>query len=675
MWVQFFIDFALLLFLIYVPGMLLTAIFRMPALLRFSLAPIIAIVAYEMFAVVFQKVGISASFVSIALPTIIAGVIMWMVSHFLKRVRSTNCATGENPIYRWHLLALYVLVGVALGLVFFVKPLDGSNVFLQAWDNAFHLNAIKCFVDSGNYSTLAVTVHMGADPNPGTYYYPAAYHMLCAMIVDLTSSSIATCVNAANFAFACVVFPIGMYCFLERSIGFNRTAVLVGSVIAPSFVSFPWSFLIYGPLFPNLASMSIMLPAFAVAMDLFDAKTGMVERIKSGILLLISIVALGVTQPNSIFAAIVILLPYVCAEVRLLLRGRVGRFVSEKKGLYYILCVLFALALWSIFYVLPPLHAPYTMNWAAFASHTQALCNVLFIGYVRPQASLILALLVLAGSVGVVKRKSCCWMLVSYAALGLMLVVGESTEGFFKTFLTGLWYTDQYRIAAMVGLAATPLACLGAAWCMEGLKEWHGRISSILALNKPHEAARNIIVAVAVLLLFVPCFSIPGVLSIETPFGALRNDVAHLYSASGSNVLDSQEIQFLEESAQAIAGDDGIVINQAFDGSVYAYGLTGMNTYYRLYGEVWSSDETDESKCIRTNLSELATNDSVRSAVESIGAKYLLVLDYGKGDTGEGSLQYYVANDWIGVNAVNDSTPGFEVVLAKDDMRLYRLVY
>ena len=180
---------------------------------------------------------------------------------------------------------------------------------------------------------------------------------------------------------------------------------------------------------------------------------------------------------------------------------------------------------------------------------------------------------------------------------------------------------------------------------------------------------------VAVLLLFVPCFSIPGVLSIETPFGALRNDVAHLYSASGSNVLDSQEIQFLEESAQAIADDDGIVINQAFDGSVYAYGLTGMNTYYRLYGEVWSSDETDESKCIRTNLSELATNDSVRSAVESIGAKYLLVLDYGKGDTGEGSLQYYVANDWIGVNAVNDSTPGFEVVLAKDDMRLYRLVY
>ena len=188
MWVQFFIDFALLLFLIYVPGMLLTAIFRMPAPLRFSLAPIISIVAYEMFAVVFQKVGISASFVSITLPTIIAGVIMWMISHFLKRARSTNCATGENPIYRWHLLALYVLVGVSLGLVFFVKPLDGSNVFLQAWDNAFHLNAIKCFVDSGNYSTLAVTVHMGADPNPGTYYYPAAYHMLCAMIVDLTNS-------------------------------------------------------------------------------------------------------------------------------------------------------------------------------------------------------------------------------------------------------------------------------------------------------------------------------------------------------------------------------------------------------------------------------------------------------------------------------------------------------
>lgn len=675
MWVQFFIDFALLLFLVYVPGTLLAAIFRMPAPLRFSLAPIISIVAYEMLAIIFQKVGISASFVSIALPTFIASVVVWAISHFLKRAKSTDRATGEAPGYRWHLLALYAFVGVALGLVFFVKPLDGSNVFLQAWDNAFHLNAIRCFVDSGNFSTLAVTVHTGANPNPGTYYYPAAYHMLCAMIVNLTNSSIATCVNAANFAFACVVFPIGMYCFLERAIGFNRTAVLAGSIIAPSFVSFPWSFLIYGPLFPNLASMSIMLPAFAVAMDLFGAKAGASERIKSGILLLISIVALGVTQPNSVFAAIVILLPYVCVEVRLLLQGRGVRFASEKKGLYYALCVLLALALWAIFYVLPPLHAPYTMNWASFASRTQALCNVLFIGYVRPQASLILALLVLAGSVGVVKRKSCCWMLVSYVVLGLMLIVGESTEGFLKTFLTGLWYTDQYRIAAMVGLAATPLACLGAAWCMESLKKWHGRISSILASNKSYEAVRNVIVVASALLLFVPCFSIPGILNIETPFGALRNDVAHLYSASAPNVLDSQEIQFLEESAQAISGDDGAVINQAFDGSAYAYGLTGMNTYYRLYGEVWSSSETNESKCIRKNLNELATNDSVRSAVESIGAKYLLVLDYGKGDTGEGSLQYYVANDWTGINAVNDSTPGFEVVLAKDDMRLYRLVY
>ena len=59
-----------------------------------------------------------------------------------------------------------------------------------------------------------------------------------------------------------------------------------------------------------------------------------------------------------------------------------------------------------------------------------------------------------------------------------------------------------------------------------------------------------------------------------------------------------------------------------------------------------------------------------------MGAKYLMLLDYGRGETGEGYLmQNYFKNDWVGLNSIDDNTLGFEVVLARDDMRLYKLKY
>lgn len=674
MWIQFFIDFALLLFLIYVPGVMFGAVFRISAVLRFACAPIISIAAYEVLAIVYEKIGIVASFTAVALPVLFASIVFCVAVLAIRREKNETNSKAQTASYSWWLLVAYALVGVAVGMVFFVKPLDGSDTFLQAWDNAFHLNAIRCFLDSGNYSTLAVTIHSTIGPNSGTYYYPAAYHMLCAMIVDATGGSIPTCVNAVNFAFASVVFPAGMYCFIERASGFCRTSVYAGIFLTSAFVSYPWTFLVFGPLFPNLASMAIMPPALVAAMDLFAAHVTPFGRLQSFLLLVISIFAFGVTQPNAVFTAIVILLPFVFSELRVIARERGMRLANIGIMPYCALCAACMVGLWWIFYIMPPLHAPYTMNWAAFTTRVQAFANVLFVAYIRPQASLVLALLVLVGCVGAIKRKCSVWMVVSYGIVCFMLIVGESTEGIVKTFLTGLWYTDQYRIAAMVGLAATPLACMGAAWGLEWLKGWYGCVSEKLALRSTYNKVRNTSIVVAILILFTPCFSIPGIAKFDTPFGSLRKDVAQLYSATSQNALDAQERGFLEDVARVIP-DDSLVINQAFDGSIYAYALTGLNTYYRAFGEAPSEGEANESKIIRNSLNELASNCSVQEAVEDLGAKYLLVLDYEKGDTAEGHSNYYVPSSWKGINDVSDETPGFEIVLAKGDMRLYRLNY
>ena len=77
-------------------------------------------------------------------------------------------------------------------------------------------------------------------------------------------------------------------------------------------------------------------------------------------------------------------------------------------------------------------------------------------------------------------------------------------------------------------------------------------------------------------------------------------------------------------------------------------------------------------------MDEIAFDPEVRDAAERAGIRYVLLLDQGYGENlvGDGATVYthgYEKKDWGGVTGVTDETPGFETILAEDDMRLYRI--
>ena len=102
--------------------------------------------------------------------------------------------------------------------------------------------------------------------------------------------------------------------------------------------------------------------------------------------------------------------------------------------------------------------------------------------------------------------------------------------------------------------------------------------------------------------------------------------------------------------------------------------MDGLNVYYRYLRTYGGDDETGESKLIRTRLDELASNDEVREAVRNVGGSYVLQLDQGKGEASPRLFTYENGKNWQGLESIDDDTPGFEVVLARDDMRLYKIV-
>mgnify|MGYP000497450773 CR=1 FL=1 len=78
---------------------------------------------------------------------------------------------------------------------------------------------------------------------------------------------------------------------------------------------------------------------------------------------------------------------------------------------------------------------------------------------------------------------------------------------------------------------------------------------------------------------------------------------------------------------------------------------------------------------IRGHLDEIEDRADVRNAVAQIGATYFLQLDADGGN--EKTMMYHADNFppnlTNGMDDIDSSTPGFELVMQKDDMRLYKI--
>ena len=119
--------------------------------------------------------------------------------------------------------------------------------------------------------------------------------------------------------------------------------------------------------------------------------------------------------------------------------------------------------------------------------------------------------------------------------------------------------------------------------------------------------------------------------------------------------------------------DGAIVLNEPNDGSAFAYGIDGLEVYYRITDGYDEEEETERSATIREGLYRISEDEAVQEAVSSINARYLLQLDQADWEKESKYLFSYYTDVWEGIDLIDDSTPGFEVVLSSGDMRLYRI--
>lgn len=690
MWPTFLFAYLLLVAMM-IPFTLMGKICGFSWVASICLAPVCGIALIAVSGITLCAFSIRTGLIGICLVSYLFALILFCI---LRGCRSSGAqlsvlyADTKNSFIA---LSVFLSVAALFYLIFFVKPLDGPSSFIQFSDNASHLSRIETMAKDGYFSTIKTGIEpidfsLGTDAVKNIHrgYYPAGFHILSALVVIAFSTSAVLAENVVLFFFLSIVYPLSFFIFYK--VIFDRGEMIAAGLLAMvAFMAFPLSLITYGPLFPTMVS-GVCLPFAAASFILaFDCRGNVTFDIKPLIIFFVACFALFALQPNTIFALAVLLLPYCCHYLYLLGSGASNRpYKPARRFLYPFLFVLFAGIVWSAAYVSPMFHSVVSFTWEKLLTPTEAILSVfdLSLRWGFPQA--ILGVFVLLGFLKLCFDPNRRWLCVAYALMAAIYIVGISTEGFWKHFLAGFWYTDPYRTAACVALFAIPIASVGIGYliflldsllrgvfCVKGRKE--DKIFTILS--------RVAVLAICFFLIsqdrYQP-FSNPvnqfqqiGV-GETCALSAMHKNLEHLNRPGEDALLNSEEIEFLSE-VKTVVGNE-IVLNNPYDGSVFAYPLKDISTYYKGF----DVPKSDADWLIRAHINRYSCDADLDASIEATSASFLLLLDTGNyipisKDAAWSKYVVYPVGDWKGFeNALKDGIDA-ELVLSKGKCRLYRI--
>lgn len=661
----------LMLLVLYAPGWMVFLSARFAALPALVLAPTVSVTWMCIAGIVYDAAGIPANIVTVFAPLAIAAVAAVALRRLRGHDEKPSHRLGENLTVP--AACLYVAVGaVSCALLYLYQRTDMSS-FIYQWDNDTHLGVIRAFADSQKMSTLHVSSYLTfgdlpADPFGNTSsYYPAAFHELCALIVLARNVTAPLAVNASIAVMGAVIFPLSMSLFVSELFDDDRVALYSGAVLCGLFPAMPYAGTFYGPVYPNIFAVSLLPVGLALAFRLMRDRES--RRPSTFVVLLVTLIALAFVHPNALFSLGVICVPTLTVQVA---REERAKGASGLRSFVIGALVLLAfVVLWGILFIAPPLRGVVTGQFVPTTTVGNAIRSMFLflpssflqtIGGGQP----ILFVLVAVGIVADIVKRRFPGLVATYVLLQVMCIIATSTFNLFKQILTGFWYTDSNRLAAILAIVSIALAAEGVSWIAEGVRNLMARKPR----RKTVDAVATVVTATAVLLVVV----LEGYGIFPNEGGTLARLQYTLNGAYGDwNAYTVNERGAVRE-LKGIVGDD-IVANSTYDGSLFAYGSDDVHMLYRFNDNLYDIDgkATDiaDAQLIRTKLNEIAANPEVKAAAERLGVRWVAQLDTTHAI--QEANGFYHAEDWAGIESVDDNTPGFQPAYQNGYVKLYKI--
>lgn len=660
MWGLFVYDVIWTAVLLYIPGYYALRMVGVRSALALGFSPLLALLSLSAVTHVASSLMLSLPSLALIGSSVVLTFALSLCMRFVIRRWPIHSSFNAPDLRQ---IGLAIGAGLVIGFIFFILPLDGAGSFYQENDNIAHLEVVKRFLETGLFD------------EGGSYLtsYPSLWRTVAATVASQGSGNVTVAVNAVNFVITAVLFPISGLIYLASFIG-ERNILRLSPLLVLSFVVFPWGFLYFGPLYPNLIGYSVL----PLAMALVVYACGSVDLKSFFCLFACFLGACAVllrAHPSSIFVGVVVMSPYIVYRLNEILAAK-----SVRPSARYSLIVVFIgsmIGLWTLLYTSPMFHGVVTFDWAPYTGKVQAVANVLFLGLTKSSAvQLSLSLLVLIGAMYCLVMRRWRWLLCSHLLVSLIYIACVSFPVCLQHFFAGFWYNDSFRVAAMFVFTGMPLACIGLASVIRVAEAF---VKLVVSAREEQVYVTNcltyVIPAVAVIAIFFPSFTFAQNITWTTGFGKASQMLRSGNSlAENANAIDSHELEFLEMVKDEV-GDD-IVLNYPYDGSAYAQTLADVNVVNRgWFGYSPSIDgKKSNYQLLCESIDKVASDHEVSDAARSEDIKYVLLLDNGAPDVG--GCYYTVGYDgsyWHGLEMLDDSTPGFSIVLSQGDMRLYKI--
>lgn len=669
--------FLIALAVLYLPGCIIwNNRFDNPAATA-AAAPPTSIFAYVLVGILCSKLHIAISAISIFTFTVLLSIGISLFFLIVSKTRKSNPSIAKPNGQDFLPLLICIGTGFVFAYWFFSHSLADWSHLTQSEDNIRHYAYIRSLLNSTDWSTLNVSMYgIGVSQSLNPYlsqtggFYPLGWHIPSAITCALASTSIGIGTNVVNFALIGISLPLGSYYLISQVFpNESKLRVATGAIVSLVLPASPWVLLAVWPLFPNLATMCLVPAAAALFIDATtDSNKYRLTKV-AGFLLCCG--GLSITQPNGIFVCAVFLIPYtvwICPKhgCDTKLANRIG--IKKASLIVGSIAALSISLIWIAIYKLPSFQGVVSYYWSPISTIWQSMADCLFIAYPIQPASVFMALLCAAGLLQLLRKKQ-YWPVIScLLAIVLYVVAAGFGDNVIKHVLTGFWYTDPYRVAAMLAFCSIPVAYSGFTLLLKTLKAIANRFDMV---SKSYFV--NIAAVIIIFIVFaLPSFAIRGVTEITTPYSTMTANMRGFTRVDEGAILTESKIEFLNKVA-TITGPNAVIANTPYDGSCFAKGIANLNllfcndeNYTELTTSSWAID-------LRSNLCNYVSSSSTKKNVRDKDVQYVLSLEEDEG-TMKAWYPAFEQSRWTGILSISEATPGFELILQTGDMALYKII-
>ena len=544
--------------------------------------------------------------------------------------------------------AAVLLTGLVIGggsiLVQALGVMGSVRAVSQTYDNVFHLNAVRHVLRLGDASAWTVG---GMTALPGEEsFYPSLWHQAVSLVVQLSGQEIPLVSNVLMLLLAAAVWPLGLMALMRTSTTAGPLGWLAAGALAGICGAFPLALMAFGILLPYFLSMTLMPMVVIVLVHLAGLAPDSRQRLRPAqlaVLLPVACAAAALAHPQAVFGGLVIGLPLLVWGCIVRVRERRVQGPAAGRSAVPLLLVTAVVAAASVpaWLVLRPGES--ASFWTPTASTKEAIGQTLSLAANKSPTWIPLGLLMAVCLAAVLLGSRTRWPLAPCAAVMVMSVIARSTpEGPLRYLLTGNWYSDNFRIVALLALGAIPVLALG----LDVLLLRAARALPALG----GAAAPSFAVAVVIALL------VPSLLS-----PSARNTVRYSSEQWQSDQLLTADERELLERLPEVVPEDAVIATNALNGSSLAYAISDrevLNIYMSFQAE-------PEVHLLNRALDDARTEPEVCDAVHELDVEY--ALDFGPREVGPGSATY------LGLNEISQ-TGAAEVVLQVGEAKLLRML-